>query len=77
MHWEGKEALEQREASDRYFGMPIEEAQYDPTFRDPSLEDVGFEDGLDGVHRAGHGLKYELGWERGTALRRLRDEGKS
>lgn len=71
MYWEGREALERREANDRYWG-----AEDGLPFAS-DREALGFDDGLEGTHAIGQGADYDRGWERGNALRRLRDEGKS
>lgn len=70
MEWEGREALEHREANDRYFAMPEDEVKF---VSDEDREAVGLEDGLAGTHSVGQGAAYERGWDRGNALRRLRN----
>lgn len=72
MFWEGREALEHSEANDRYFGLPVDEAEYGIPFEEPGDEDRGYAHGLEGIHVGGWGAEYEAGWQRGNALRRLR-----
>lgn len=72
MFWEGRDALEHSEANDRYFGMS-EPNEDEIPFEGSKQEQLGYEDGIDGIHVGNQGIEYEAGWKRGNAVRRLRD----
>lgn len=74
MDWEGREALEHREAGDSYFGS-VESEDEVPFEADHGAEEqTGFEDGLAGDYTQGLGAYYEIGWERGNLVKARRDE---
>lgn len=76
MYWEGREALEHREANDRYFGAAEldDEIPFVRALNEAEEAELGYDDGLADRYEPGFGHHYEDGWERGRIAREARQQ---